>query len=204
MGMLVSIRCRFVSESMCAPQSPLLHHSVSSLEGTPLLIAACELQTARRCLLPVSFCLFGSHECQVCAMTGFLFPLVLGTSRSQRDAEQTNRPPFPKVTSCFPTHLQRHFPSPGLAGSSSLCQKGGRGRCCSSQSSQRARQRFVSPREASRGGGSSWVRSPCVPLQMQLLVPLDLSLFSSFSSSYSSAVSFSFHLFGCNCFAGPT
>lgn len=68
-------------------------------------------------------------------MTGFLFLLVSGTSRSQRDAEQTNGPLFPKVTSCFPTHLQRHFPSPGLAGSSLLCQKGGRGRCCSSQSS---------------------------------------------------------------------
>lgn len=53
-------------------------------------------------------------------MTGFLFPLVSGTSHSQRDAEQTNGPLFPKVTSCFPTHLQRHFPSPGLAGSSSL------------------------------------------------------------------------------------
>lgn len=36
MEMLASIRCMFVSESTCAPQSPLLHHNVSSLEGTSL------------------------------------------------------------------------------------------------------------------------------------------------------------------------
>ena len=120
------------------------------------------------------FCvsLSGSCECQVCTVTGFLFPLVSGTSCSQRDAEQTNGPLFPKVTSCFPTHLQRHFPFPGLARrSSSLCQKGGRGRCFSFPSSQSSfveGQRLVSLKEANRGGGSSWVRSPCVPFQMCL------------------------------------
>jgi len=91
-----------------------------------------------------------------CAALRFLFLLVLGTGCLQRDAEQTNGPPLPKVTSCFPTHLQRHFPFPGTASSSSLCQGGGRGRCCSFASSQKERQ------------GSAF--SPFPPFQLSSLI----------------------------------
>lgn len=132
---LESPRCRFVQGARVLLKA---HFSTTAL---PLwkehlsLVAACVTckQPDAACCLFLS--VFGSCKCEVCAVTGFLFPLVSGTSRSQSDAEQTNGPPFPKVTSCFPTHLQRHFPSPGLAWSWSLSQKGGRGRCCSSQSS---------------------------------------------------------------------
>lgn len=162
MEMLASTRSRFVRGRAhvypADPTSPS-HSFLSGRNISPSLrCVTCKQLDSARCLFLSVPLVAASVRSVPRAAAGFLFPLVLGTGCSRRDAEQTNGPPFPKVTSCFPTHLQRHFPFPGLAGSSSLCQKGGRGRRCSSQSSQRERQRSASPGEGSRGAGSSWVR----------------------------------------------